>query len=131
MEANVKGRLGTQNYKVELKTATNSLIADEPHVAGGQDLGFNPFELLSAALAACTSATVRMYADRKGWILKEIKVDIHAVKEDGSPNAQLKRTIELTGTLDDKQRERLLKVAEACPIHKILSQPSEITTELK
>ena len=70
----VSSNIGKELYKIEIKSPTgNIVIADEPVEKGGKDKGFSPFELLVSSLAACTSATVRMYADRKGWELDEIK----------------------------------------------------------
>jgi putative redox protein len=118
-------------YKIEIKSPTgNTIIADEPPEIGGKDLGFSPKELLGSSLAACTSATLRMYADRKGWDLQEvnIQIDLEYNKEDNK--TIINRKVELVGNLDDTQRERLLSVANACPVHKILSNPIEINTTL-
>jgi putative redox protein len=96
---------------------------------GGHDLGFSPKELLAASLAACTSATLRMYADRKGWDLQEVKLEIDLERDEPGNKTIIKRNLELFGNLDEKQRERLLLVANSCPVHKILTNSIEITTE--
>jgi len=118
-------------YKVEIESPTgNSIIADEPLEMGGGDLGFSPKELLASSLAACTSATVKIFADRKQWDLREVKIEVELdhIKEEN--RTVIHRTIDFIGELDQKQRERLLVVANACPIHKILGNPIEINTQI-
>jgi len=116
-------------YKIEIKTPTgNVIIADEPIDKGGQDTGFSPKELLAAALSACTSATLRMYADRKGWDLQEVKVETELTE--AVEQTLITRKLEFTGNLDQEQKARLIAIANACPVHKILSNPIEIKTEL-
>jgi putative redox protein len=105
-------------------------VADEPISKGGKDTGFSPKELLAAALAACTSATVRMYADKKEWALQEIKLEIDLERDEDQNKTVISRKIEFIGDLDEAQRTRLLRVAESCPVHKILSNPIEIHTQL-
>lgn len=130
--AKITSSIKTEPYKVEIKSPTgNSVIADEPINKGGGDLGFSPKELLISALAACTSATVKMYAERKEWDLQEVKLEIELEDNTGEKKTLIKRNIELLGNLDEDQRTRLLRVAEACPIHKILTGTIEIETELK
>ena len=123
----IDAAIGTQHYRVDIKTATNTLIADEPQSIGGEDLGFSPDELLAASLGACTSATLRMYADRKGWTeLKEIAVSVTFSREGGRSSIQ--REISFTGDLTEEQRQRLLEIAEKCPVHRTLSNPVAIKT---
>lgn len=118
-------------YKVNIESPTgNVLVADEPIAMGGNDLGFSPKELLASALAACTSATLRMYADRKGWDLEEVKLEITLERDDKENKTIINRRLELIGNLDDSQKSRLLAVANACPMHKILSNPIDIHSEL-
>lgn len=118
-------------YKVNIESPTgNVLVADEPIAMGGNDLGFSPKELLTSALAACTSATLRMYADRKGWDLEEVKLEITLERDDKENKTIINRRLELIGNLDDSQKSRLLAVANACPMHKILSNPIDIHSEL-
>jgi putative redox protein len=117
-------------YKVEIKSPTNNiLIADEPVDIGGKDQGLNPNELLISALAACTNITVRMYADRKQWPLDEVKTEVDIESIDSKTT--INRKIEFIGSLTDEQRKRLLAVANACPVHKILTNPIAINTETK
>jgi putative redox protein len=123
--ANIKKDL----YKIEIKSPTgNVLISDEPLDKGGKDTGFSPKELLVAALSACTSATIRMYADRKGWDIQEIKVETELTEVDNQ--SLFTRKLEFTGNINEEQKNRLIAIANACPVHKILSNPIQIKTSL-
>lgn len=125
--AQIKASIGNVPYRIEIKSPTgNVVIADEPITKGGQDKGFSPKELLASALAACTCATVRMYAERKGWDLEKAEVEVEVLDEPGQ--TKLMRKLKFTGKLDEGQLDRLLKVANACPIHKILTNPIVIET---
>ena len=114
------------------------ILADEPRAYGGTNQGLSPYGLLSAGLAACTSMTIRMYARRKDWPLDHVAVDVshnnvHA--QDANTGAgdqidQWKRRISLTGTLDETQRQRLLEIADKCPVHRTLERTSTVVTEL-
>jgi putative redox protein len=127
--AKVSSSIKNEPYKIEIKSPTgNVVVADEPVDKGGKDLGFSPKELLAAALAACTSATVRMYAERKEWALEEVKIDVDLERDDVANKTVIERKIQFIGALNDDQKKRLLAVAIACPVHKILSNPVEITT---
>lgn len=127
----VNAHIGKELYKTTIQTATNNtIISDEPEEVGGKNLGFNPKELLAAALSACTSATLRMYADRKGWDLAEVKVEVQLERDMKENKSFITRKVELLGNLDEEQRAKLLVIANSCPIHKILTNPIEITTSL-
>ena len=129
--ATVLSSIKKELYRIEIESPTgNVVIADEPLESGGKDLGFSPKELLISALAACTSATLRMYADRKGWELEEVRMEIELVSDKESKKTLLKSEIQLFGDLDEEQRARLLEIANACPVHKILTNPIEINTEV-
>nr|WP_294859748.1 OsmC family protein [uncultured Fluviicola sp.] len=128
--ASVSSSIKKELYRVEIESPSgNIVIADEPLESGGQDLGFSPTELLASSLAACTSATLRIYADNKGWDLQEVKLQIELQRDEKSNKTIIHRTMELFGDLDEKQRSRLMMVANACPVHKILTNPIEINTE--
>ncbi len=128
----IKSYMGTELYKVQMKSVSeNILIADEPVDAGGQNLGFNPMELLLSALAACTSATIRMYVDRKGWDLKEVNLDLEIIPDTVNGQTEINRKIELIGDLDEEQRKRILLIATKCPVHKILTGNIHVESELK
>ena len=125
----IKASIGTEFYKIEIESPTgNVVIADEPVGKGGQDKGFSPKELLASALGACTCATVRMYADHKAWDLEKVEASVELIDEEGQ--TKLIRKLQITGNLDEEQRTRLLAVANACPIHKILTHPIVIETVL-
>jgi putative redox protein len=113
-----------------VKIGTHTLTADVNAATGGDDLGPSPHDLFDAALAACTSITVKMYAARKNWPLDDIRV---AVERDSSREAaghyKLTRTIELIGALDAEQGARLVEIANKCPIHKLMHSEIEIVTE--
>jgi putative redox protein len=127
--AKVTASIKKDLYKVEIKTPTNNIIiADEPVDKGGKDTGFSPKELLVAALSACTCATVRMYADRKGLDLQEIKLETELTEADNK--SLFTRKLEFIGTLDEEQKKRLIAIANACPVHKILTNPIQIDTLL-
>lgn len=126
----ITAHIGKELYKTDIKSATNTIIADEPVAVNGKDLGFAPKELLASSFGACTAITLRMYADRKGWDLSDVKVEVNLEWNEEKSKTVINRKIALFGTLDDSQRERLLKVANGCPIHKILSNPIQIDTQL-
>lgn len=129
--ATVSASIKKELYRIEIESPTgNVVIADEPLESGGQDLGFSPTELLASALAACTSATLRMYADRKGWDLQEVKLEIDLDRNEETNKTVINRRMQLFGDLDEKQRGRLFDVANACPVHKILTNAIEINTEV-
>ncbi|MDX8352248.1 bifunctional alpha/beta hydrolase/OsmC family protein [Cognatiyoonia sp. IB215182] len=121
----------------DIQSGPHHVFADEPAKFGGTNKGLTPYGLVSAGLGACTSMTIRMYARRKGWPLTDVSVDITHAKEHGAdaadPGAKVdrfQRMIHLTGDLSDEQRERLLEIADKCPVHKTLERSSEISTEL-
>ena len=114
------------------------VLADEPEAYGGTNRGMSPYGFLAAALGACTSMTIRMYARRKGWPLDHVSVDVSHSKvhaqDAGAGNSDkidaFRRKIRLTGDLDQDQRARLLEIADKCPVHRTLERSSEIVTEL-
>jgi putative redox protein len=131
--AKIKAGIAKELYRIEIKSPSgNTLIADEPLDAGGKNLGFSPKELLASALAACTATTLRMYADHKKWDLQEIKLEIELEQNDTKTKTSINRKLEFIGNLTEEQRTRLLAVADACPVHKLLTNPIEISSsELK
>ncbi len=128
---NVNAVTKTEKYKTIISSETNQLIADEPITEGGTDLGFSPYELLAGALASCTSITLRMYADRKEWDIDEIKVDVQFSRDSTTNSASFQRIISYVGNLESGQKERLIVIANACPVHKTLSGTISIETNLK
>ncbi|MFV5689659.1 OsmC family protein [Flavobacterium sp. ZT3R25] len=126
----IAAHIGKELYKTEIESANHKIISDEPESAGGKDLGFAPKELLASALAACTCITLRMYANRKGWDLTDIKVEVTFEKDTTENKSKMMRNIQLFGNIDEAQKARLLNIADRCPIHQIVTNPIEITTEL-
>jgi uncharacterized OsmC-like protein/alpha/beta superfamily hydrolase len=123
----------------EIRAGRHVLIADEP--AGvGDDLGPTPYDLLLASLGACTAMTLRLYAERKGWSLEHVSVELtHArIHADDSRNCEktpcrierIERVVNLAGPLSDEQRQRLLAIAERCPVHRTLMGEKRIVTRL-
>lgn len=127
----VTASTGKTKYKTEIKTQKHSIISDEPIEIGGADLGFKPGELLAASLASCTGITLRMYADRKGWNLEETMVEVNFDNDLPDDVTQMTMNIRLFGNLDAAQRQRLLEIANNCPIHKMLENPIHVQTNLK
>ncbi|MBV1902574.1 MAG: bifunctional alpha/beta hydrolase/OsmC family protein [Marinosulfonomonas sp.] len=117
---------------------THHLLADEPLAYGGTDRGLSPYGLLAAGLGACTSMTIRMYARRRKIPLTHVSVDVthdkvhaqDAATQSSTKVDQFLRVIHLTGNLDADQRQKLLEIADKCPVHKTLEQSSKINTSL-
>lgn len=123
---------GQGRYQQEVRLGQHSLIADEPVSAGGEDAGPAPFDFLMAGLGACTSMTLRMYAERKEWPLTGISVSLShdRIEVDGVLRERITRTIDLNGSLSEAQRTRLLEIAGKCPVHRALSQPFMLDCQL-
>jgi putative redox protein len=132
---------GSGTYTQEITAGPHRLVADEPKPIG-DDAGPTPYDLLLAALGACTSMTLRMYADRKGWPLERVRVTLRHSRIHAKDCAdcetsvgfvdQIDRDIELTGDLDDSQLQRLLYMADRCPVHQtLLTSEVHVTTSLR
>ncbi len=125
----VTAQIGREHYLTKINSPTNALFADEPEDVGGTDQGFAPDELFCASLAACTSITLRMYADRKEWPLEAVEVSVRFERsKTADATTTLFREIHLQGDLSDEQRQRLISIANLCPMHKTLSNPMVIET---
>lgn len=133
--------LGDEGFTTQIKAGNHFFVADEPKEVGGNNFGPNPYELVSAGLAACTSMTIQMYAKRKGWKLEQVETHVnyskeHAIDsqhcEDESAKIDtFKRNLMIKSKLDEKQIQRLLEIANKCPVHKTLHSPTQIITSLK
>lgn len=129
--------MGTGTYTQQITAGRHQLLADEPRPVG-DDAGPTPYDLLLAALGACTSMTVRLYANKKGWPLERVEVKLQHTRIHAEDCAQcettkgwishIDRTIELVGDLDDTQRQRLMEIAERCPVHQTLTSEVDIAT---
>lgn len=121
---------GVGRFQVEIEAGGTRLLADEPVSVGGGGTGPNPYELLAAGLGACTAMTLRLYAERKGWPLKQAKVRVLHLKARLADKDRFAREIALEGELDDAQRRRLLEIANRCPVHLTLERGAEVITTL-
>jgi putative redox protein len=129
---------GDGNYSLTISNGRHEWAADEPVSAGGRDVGPTPYDLLCSALGACVAITTRMYADRKGWPLEAITVDVrhgrvHAndcadCESEAGMIDHLYKTVHLAGDLDDAQLARLMQVADRCPVHRTLSREIRVVT---
>jgi putative redox protein len=130
---------GSGTYTQQIAAGQHRLVSDEPRPIG-DDAGPTPYDLLLAGLGACTSMTVRMYADRKGWSLERVRVTLRHSRIHAKDCADcetsngwidhIDRDVELSGDLDDSQRQRLLHIAERCPVHQTLTSEVDIATSL-
>ena len=131
---------GTGTYTQQITAGRHQLVADEP-LPVGDDEGPNPYDLLMAALGACTSMTVRMYANRKGWRLDRVQVTLRHKRIHARDCADcetkvgwvshIDRDIEITGEIDDSQRQQLMHIAARCPVHQTLTSEVDVATSLR
>lgn len=136
----VAARLGREGYTTEIMIGPHHLTSDEPASIGGNDFGPGPYELVSAGLGACTAMTIQMYARRKKWVVDEVQVHLNHKKDyaadmeasDSRPTKidQFERVVVLRGDLTDEQRQRLLQIADRCPVHRTLHETVRVTTVL-
>jgi putative redox protein len=121
-------------YRVTLKSGSSrTWISDEPEALGGGDEGPSPTQLLLSSLGACTIITLQMYAHRKEWPLTGVEITLQ-LNPAGNPEAghtEISRRITVQGNLSSEQQVRLLQIAKACPIHKVLSGEITIDSSLK
>ncbi|QNJ98470.1 bifunctional alpha/beta hydrolase/OsmC family protein [Constantimarinum furrinae] len=127
-------------FTTQMKVGDHYMLADEPESVGGNNFGPNPYELVSAGLSACTAMTIQMYARRKKWNISNVEVHTsyskdHAYDCENCEDPMTKidtfnREIKFEGILDDKQKKRLLQIADKCPVHKTLHSKTQILTRL-
>jgi putative redox protein len=124
----LKATLGREGFATVMSARTHTLVADEPLDLGGDDTAATPYEHLLGALASCIAITLRMYATRKSWPLEGVEVDA-TMSEGRTPT--ITRTIRLRGPLDDAQRARLVEIADACPVSRLLKAGVPMTSTLE
>ncbi len=134
-------RGSAEGFAQEITAGRHRLIVDEPMAAGGSDRGPGPYELLLAALGACTSMTIALYARRKGWPLTGVTVRlrhsrIHAEDCADCETKQgmldrIEREIAVAGELTEEQRTKVLEIANKCPVHRTLTSEINIRTTLE
>jgi putative redox protein len=105
-------------FSQDIKIGSHRLRSDELIEKGGEDTGPGPHELLLAALGSCTAMTLKVYAERKGWPLRDVRVTLSGASADGQ--YAISRVLTIDGDLDAEQRQRLLEIADKCPVHRTL-----------
>lgn len=128
------------SYTTQVSTPSHMGLTDEPVELGGQNKGPSPYDLLMGALASCTSITLRMYINRKGWDVKRIRVRVNfsrVYEEDCESSTSVKkkidvfeRIIHIEGDIDSKKQERILEIADRCPVHLSLENGAKIKTRI-
>ncbi len=134
-------RTAGDGYRTDVDAGGFKMVVDEPAGVGGGGAGPSPYDLLLAALGACTGMTLRMYASRKGWPLEEVTVTLREARDYAAdcencekPDAritQLDREIIVRGALDEAQRDRLRHISNQCPVHKSLENAFDVRTTLR
>lgn len=130
-------KIDTLKYKTIITNGTHEIISDEP-LPYGTDLGPTPYDFLLMSLGGCVAMTLRMYADRKQWDLQEVEVLLSQERKHHSDcescNSQegyvhvINKEVKLVGNLDEKQKKRLMEIADKCPVHKTLLNEIKINT---
>ncbi len=134
-------QLGSDGFTTEISAGDHVFLADEPENVGGNNMGPTPYQLLNASLGACTAMTLKMYAERKSWPLEKVTVSLRNskmhVEDSANPEGKkskvevFKRRIAIEGDLDETQRQRLLEIANKCPVHRTLTESDvKVETEL-
>jgi len=126
--AHATATIGQTRYATTIATGAHALTADEGPGLGGQDAGPAPYDLLLASLGACTAITLKMYAERKGWDLTSLRVELQLRKE--GERTHIHRTLQIDGGLDAEQRARMADIAERTPVTLTLKTGADILTEL-
>ena len=119
---------GRTQYQTVVTKGKHAILTDEPAAANGTDTAIDPLGLLMGSLASCTSITLRMYIDRKMWLVEQISVEVEMFKVAGG--TEITRAITFKGDLNREQLTRLEQIADACPIHKLLVGSIKIKTTI-
>jgi uncharacterized OsmC-like protein len=130
--------VGKNAFRTEVETSEHTLVAEDPVPFGGTNMGPTPYEYLLSALGSCTVMTLRFYADRKGWPLegalvqlrsgRSHELDCEKCAKEEVGIARIERRIELSGPLTDEQRDRLLAIADRCPVKQTLERGIRVVT---
>jgi putative redox protein len=123
---NVEVRWAKGKLAEDIEVGGHRIQSDEETEKGGEDTGATPHELLLAALGSCTAMTLKVYAERKGWPLEDVKVTLNGGNREGT--YVITRQVAIAGQLDAEQRQRLLEIADKCPVHRTLSGEIAINT---
>lgn len=127
----IKGTITQEKYRASIQWRNGVIVADEPIAVGGKDLGPDPYTLLLSALVACTLSTLRMYIDRKDWVINDINVTANMYQESSDVfTTTIERDISFDNAITNEQREKLLLIASKCPVSKILENKVTIQTKL-
>lgn len=121
---------GMGRYQVKARIGHSTFLIDEPASAGGMGSGPNPYDLLGAALGACTTMTIRLYANHKGWPLRRVETAVRHSRASLNARDRFELDIVLEGDLDQAQRARILEIAERCPVHLTLARGSDVAATL-
>ena len=131
LENDIEGSIGTQKYLCIISWRNGTLLMDEPENVGGQNIGSDSFSTFLASLAGCTLSTMRMYIDRKGWDIPEINISLNLTQENTSELiTTISREITFSKDVSEDIKERLLLIAEKCPVSKILKNKIVINTKI-
>lgn len=120
--------IGKEHYRTTLQARKHKIVGDEPIDVGGTDLGPRPGDFLRMSLASCTAITLRMYAVRKGYDVSKISVTVS--NGPMTEKSTYTTAIHIEGNLLSEEKDRMIQIAKRCPVHKILTNPIEIITEL-
>ncbi|NNM94249.1 MAG: OsmC family protein [Bacteroidia bacterium] len=124
-----KVTLGNEDFTASATIRNHKVILDEPEASGGKDKGPTAMEMVCAALAACTVTTVKMYLNHKKWATEGVIAEVVQSKDEAGRNI-FKRSIQVLGTFDAEQKNRMLAIANKCPVHKALEAGNTIETTL-
>ena len=116
-------------YQVDIQAGGGHFLADEPVAFGGLGSGPNPYDLLAAALGACSAMTLRLYARRKAWPLDRVTVEVSHTRSRLDARDTFKRQIVLSGVLSQEQRAKLADIANRCPVHLTLERGADVVTQ--
>ncbi len=115
-------------FQVKVQTGSSTFLVDEPIGGGGLGTGPNPYDLLSAAIGSCSLMTMRLYADRRKWPLENVRVKVTHHRKGPEARDVFVKEIQLTGPLDDAQRQKIHEISLRCPVHLTLTRGSDVET---